>query len=307
MTRLSNWRNLDLNLLVVFCAVMQERSVTGAAAKLNMSQPAVSHAIKRLRDAVGDELLVRTPVGLEPTPFALRIHPRLAESLDSIRTTVQGAKNFSPQTAERQFKIALNNYAALVLAAPLVTAVAREAPGIQLELRPSGTVEVTEALDTGEIDAVISQIASPGDRFSDVRLFEEGFAALVREGHPAVSAGAISLENFGALLHLVLSSTGEDTDFVADVLRGAGLTRKVAARVPLLAAGRILLDSDLITVMGRRAAHALAASGPLQVVELPFDTPVFPMAMMWHRRLDDSEAHKWLRQILVRVAKSVRN
>jgi DNA-binding transcriptional LysR family regulator len=219
---------------------------------------------------------------------------------------VQSAKNFTPQTAERRFQIALNNYAALVLAAPLVTAVAQEAPGIQLDLRPSGTVEVTEALDTGEIDAVISQIAAPAERFSDVRLFEEGFSVLVRKGHPAVSAGKISLQDFGALLHLVLSSTGEDTDFVAEGLRSAGLGRKIAARVPLLAAGRILLDSDLVTVMGRRAAHALAASAPLQVIELPFDTPVFPLALMWHRRFDDVEAHKWLRQIVVRVAKSVR-
>jgi DNA-binding transcriptional LysR family regulator len=301
------WRTLDLNLLVVFHAVMQERSATAAGVRLNMSQPAVSHALTRLRQSLGDDLLVRTPDGLDPTPFALRIEAGVAEALDQLRTTIEGAKDFVPKTAEREFTIALNNYSALVLAAPIAEAVARAAPGIRLNLRPSGNLVVTENLDRGSIDLVISQIPAPAERFSDVRLFDEGFSALVREAHPAVADGDISIQALGELRHLVLSSTGENTQFVDVALKKAGQSRRVAMQAPLLAAGRILIESDLVAVVGTRAARALAAVSPLRVARLPFETPSFPIAMLWHRRFDDFEAHKWLRGLITKVGRELRH
>ncbi|MDH7799460.1 MULTISPECIES: LysR family transcriptional regulator [unclassified Beijerinckia] len=302
-----NWRNLDLNLLVVFQAVMETKSATAAAGKLNISQPAVSHALTRLRGSLNDELFVRTPGGLEPTPFALNLSKGVRTALDELQVALDGAAEFVPATAEREFTIALNNHAALVLAAPLAAAIAKEAPGIVLNLRPSGTLDIAEALDRGDIDGTISQLAAPAERFADVKLFDETFAAIVRADHPSIGqADQISLEALSALPHLLVTSTGENTDFVDKALRERGLSRKIVLRAPLLATESILLRSDMVAIVGRRAAQAFALNASLRVLDLPFETPSFPIALLWHRRFDHLPAHQWLRGLIIGVAKLAR-
>jgi DNA-binding transcriptional LysR family regulator len=144
-----NWRNLDLNLLVVFNAVAQERSATRAAAKLNMTQPAISHALNRLRSALRDDLFVRTPEGMEPTPHAEWLIGPVRAALESLHSALDSAAAFDPATTEHDFAIALDNRGALVLAPPVAAAVAAEAPGVTLDMRPSGTLDLAERLDRG--------------------------------------------------------------------------------------------------------------------------------------------------------------
>jgi DNA-binding transcriptional LysR family regulator len=300
-----NWRMLDLNLLVVFDVVAQERSATRAAAKLNMTQPAISHALARLRGALRDELFVRTPDGMEPTPYAERLAGPVRAALESLRTALDGAAAFDPATAERRFVVALNNRAALVLAAPLAAAVAAEAPGVDLDLRPSGTLDLAERLDRGELDLALGGLAVPGERFAALRLFEDEFMALVRRGHPAAVDGALGLDALGAYPHLALSSTGEDVTFVDAELAQHGLARRIALRAPLLAAAAALAQSDMIAIISERTARAFARAAPLEVLRLPFATPRLLTAMLWHRRLDDVPAHRWLRGMVLHVAHTV--
>ncbi len=296
-----NWRTLDLNLLVVFDAVAQARSVTRAATRLNMSQPAISHALARLRAALQDELFVRTPDGMEPTPFAKRLAGPVRAALQGLSAVLEGAAEFDPATAGRSFVIALDNRAALVLAAPIAAAVAAEAPGVSLDLRPSGTMDLVQRLDHSELDLALGGFAASNERFADLRLFEDGFAALVRRGHPATRT-ELSLAALGDYPHLVLSSTGEKTDFLDAELARHGLARHVALRAPLLAATAVLTQSDMITVLGERTAQAFALIAPLEVIRLPFASPQVVTAMLWHRRLDDVPAHRWLRSLVLRVA-----
>lgn len=298
-----NWRTLDLNLLVVFDAVADTRSATRAAARLNMTQPAVSHALTRLRTALGDELFLRTPDGMEPTPYAESLAGPVRAALATLGTALQGTEAFDPAVASRTFTLAADNHAALVLAAPLAAAVAAEAPGVALHIRPSGTLGLAALLDRGELDLVLGRTAAPGDRFADRLLFEDGFAALLRHDHPAAAAGALSLDALGALPHLELSSTGDGTGFVDEALAGAGLQRRIAFCGPLLAAPAVLAASDMVAVMGLRAAHALARAAPLAVRPLPFETPRIVSAMLWHRRQDGVPAHRWLRATVLRVAR----
>jgi DNA-binding transcriptional LysR family regulator len=300
-----NWRMLDLNLLVVFDAVAQERNATRAAAKLNMTQPAVSHALGRLRSALHDELFVRTPEGMEPTSYAERLVGPVRAALESLHTALDGAAAFEPETAERGFTLAMDNRAAVVLAAPLVAAMSAQAPGVQLDLRPSGTLDLAERLDRGELDLAIGGLAAPAERFSDLRLFDNGFAAVVRRGHPAAIDGTISLGALGDFPHLILSSTGEATDFVDTELARHKLARRVALRVPLLAAAATLAQSEMVAILSERTARAFAGSAPLEVLTLPFVSPRQVTAMLWHRRVDKVPAHQWLRTVILRVARTM--
>lgn len=299
-----NLRSLDLNLLVVFDAVMQERSVTKAAVRLNMAQPALSHALTRLRHALQDDLFIRTPGGMAPTPQAEDLADGVRAALQGLRTTLDRAASFVPATAERRFAIAVNNHAALVLAAPLAAAAAAEAPGVVLDFRPSGTLDLAEQLDRGDLALAIGATAAPGDRFSDVRLFHDRFVVLMRRGHPAEAQGALTMATFAAAPHLVVTSSGEGMAFVDEALARAGLSRRVALRAPLLATWAALLQSDMIAVISERAAREFSRFASLTILSLPFPSPHLATAMLWHRRVSGVHAHRWLRELVIRVAKT---
>jgi DNA-binding transcriptional LysR family regulator len=301
-----NWRQLDLNLLVVFDAVMRERNATRAAEKLNMSQPAVSHALARLRAALGDELFVRTPEGMEPTPQAEHLAPSVRQALADLSAALGSKAIFEPRTATRDFVMAANNYAALVIATPLAAAVAREAPLVTLDIRASGTLDIAERLDRGDLDLALGGMAAPGDRFRDIRLFEDRFACLLRRGHPAIkAAGKIDARLLAELPHLDVSSTGQGTGFIDEELARLGLERQIVLRAPLLATAGMLAQSDVVTIMAERAARAFAANASLQVMALPLPSPTLTMAMLWHRRMDDQPAHRWLRGVIRGVCRAL--
>ncbi|SJZ39591.1 DNA-binding transcriptional regulator, LysR family [Enhydrobacter aerosaccus] len=301
-----NWRRLDLNLLVVFDAVMQERSATRAAEKLNMSQPAVSHALARLRTALRDDLFVRTPEGMEPTPQAERLAPSVRQALADLRAALDGARDFEPAEVERRFVVSVNNYAALVIAPALAATVSREAPFVTLDLRPSGTINIAEQLDRGDIDLALGSLAAPAERFSDLRLFEDRFACVLRRDHPLLrSRKTIDVPSLATLPHLELSSTGDGTKFIDDELARFGLERRIALRAPLLSTAGILAQSDMVAVMAERAALVFADRVPLEVVALPFTSPRLTVAMLWHRRVDDQPAHSWLRSLVTRLSRSL--
>src|SRR6201993_3196485 len=145
-----NWGAFDLNLLIVFDAVMQERSVTRAGRRIGLSQPAMSHALSRLRHMLKDQLFVRTPEGMVPTPRAEQLADPLRRALDDMQLALE-PETFSPKEANRRFTIAVNNYAAVVVSPALVLAAADAAPFVQLDLRPSGTLRVLDLLDRGEL------------------------------------------------------------------------------------------------------------------------------------------------------------
>lgn len=300
-----NWRMLDLNLLVVFDAVARERNATRAAARLNTTQPAISHALARLRNALRDDLFVRTPDGMEPTQYAERLIGPVRAALERLRTALEDAPTFEPETADRGFTLAMDNRAAVVLAAPIGAAVGAQAPGVHLDIRPSGTLNLAEHLDRGDVDLAIGGLAAPAERFSDLRLFDNSFVAVVRRGHPAAIEGKITLQALGEFPHLALSSTGEETDFVDTALTRHKLVRRVVLRVPLLAAASTLTQSEMIAILSERTARTFAGSAPLEVLTLPFASPQQVTAMLWHRRLDKVPAHQWLRALILRVARSV--
>jgi DNA-binding transcriptional LysR family regulator len=294
-----NLRSLDLNLLVVFDAVMEARSVTVAASRLNMAQPSMSHALRRLRDALKDELFIRTPDGMVPTPKAERLAGRVRASLSGLRDAIEEKTLFVPEHAERRFILAMNNRAVLTLAAPLAAIVAAQAPGILLDIRPSGTRNVLEELDRGHIDLAIGGLTSENERFNHLILLEDRYVAVIRKSHPLAQGHTLSLAHFSELPHLALSSTGDMDAFVDVEMSNNNLNRRVMLRAPLLAAAAILQQSDMVAVISAHAATAFARTHELKVMQLPFSSPALTTSMIWHRRFDIEPSHQWLRTILV--------
>jgi DNA-binding transcriptional LysR family regulator len=285
---------IDLNLLVVFDAVMRERNVTRAGARLGLSQPAISHALMRLRHMMNDELFVRSPKGMLPTPRAEELALPLRQALDGLQHALEPA-TFDP-SAKRTFRIAADNYAAIVLVAPMAGRIARDASGAMLEFRPSGTLDVFDLLDRGQLDLAIGSYPKQGERFSRRLLLKDTFVALLRKDHPAAQNREITMEKLALLPHLEISSAHHSTDFVDDALSRKKLARRVTLRAPFLSAVQILAASDSVLVLPQRVARELITRRPLVIRPLPHASPSIETAMIWPRWFDNQPAHRWLRQ-----------
>jgi DNA-binding transcriptional LysR family regulator len=298
-----NWGAFDLNLLIVFDAVMRERSVTRAGDRVGLSQPAMSHALNRLRYMLKDELFIRTPSGMVPTPRAEALAPPLRNALSEMQHALEPAA-FDPASSDRHFTLTVNNYAAVVIAPPLVAAVSAAAPAVRLALRPSGTLDVVEQLDRGELDLAIGTRDSPGERFAAASLLDDAFVTVMRRGHPATRR-KLSPAAFAALPHLEISSSREDTGFIDGWLAERKLKRRIALSAPYLSAAAILVQSDLVATMSRRFAQEFVRHHPLQLCRPPYESPAVRTLMLWHRRLDRDPAHLWLRTLIAAVTKGL--
>jgi DNA-binding transcriptional LysR family regulator len=301
-----NWGAFDLNLLIVFDAIMQERSVTRAGQRIGLSQPAMSHALNRLRYMLKDDLFVRTPEGMVPTPRAEQLATPLRHALSEMQLALE-PDTFVPADAKRRFVLAVNNYAAVVLVPPLVAAVCAMAPSVQLDLQPSGTLDITDRLDRGELDLALGSFEAPGERFTVEPLLEDPFVAVMRRGHPATggSGKRLSAKTFAALPHLEISSSGDDVFFIDRWLAERGLARNIAHRAPYLAAATMLVQSDMVATLRRRIAQEFVRNNPLEIREPPYESPVVREVMLWHRRLDNQPSHRWLRNAILSVSRSL--
>lgn len=297
---------IDLNLLVVFDAVMQERNVTRAGLRLGLSQPAMSHALTRLRYMLKDDLFVRSPKGMLPTPRAEQLALPVRSALDGLQHSLEPTQ-FIPSEATRSFRVAVDNYSAVVLVGPLAGRITKIAKGVTLEFRPSGTLNILDLLDRGELDLAIGPFPEQGERFSRVSLLQDDFVVVMRKGHPAAGVRELSMEAFAALSHLAISSVPYATDFVDQALARRRLTRRIQLRAPFLSAVRILVASDMVSVLQRRIADELVRYRPLLIRPLPHSSPTVETAMIWPRWLDNQPAHRWLREIVGLVTKGLRS
>jgi DNA-binding transcriptional LysR family regulator len=296
-----NLRSFDLNLLTVFDALFETQSVTRASTQLGMAQPALSHALKRLRLALEDELFIRTAQGMMPTPRAKLLAGPVRDALRSLGVAIGGDQAFDPASHAQHFDIVMNNWAALTLAAPLAMVCGAEAPGIVLHIRPVGGQNIGDLLDRGGLDLAVSNKPLTG-RFMAAELALDSYVVVARRGHPVSAAPVVSAESLAAFPHLVLSSTGEDDRFLDQWLSAGGCERRIGISAPLLAAPAILRDSDMIAVLSRRAATEFCSAADLELIELPFVTPAIRHWIVWHRRSEPDPAHRWLCQKLSALA-----
>jgi DNA-binding transcriptional LysR family regulator len=288
---------LDLNLLKVLDAIMQERSLTRAGRKLGLSQPAASHALARLRHVLGDELFIRTPDGMQPTPRAQRIAEPVREALRVLRTTLE-PEHFEPTHSARRFTLLANNYAARAVIPSLSRMIAEAAPGVVLDVRQLSTADVLDQLDTGGADVALTHLVDGGERFKCVRVADDDYVALLDRQHPIAKLGDFTPEHLARIPHVAITSGADDTSFVDDALGKLGLSRKIAICVPLLSIVLMLVGADRLAVLPRRPANGLVAVCPLVIRELPFASPRTEVSMIWHRGLDNDPAQRWLRGMI---------
>jgi DNA-binding transcriptional LysR family regulator len=294
-----NLRSIDLNLLVILDALLREGGVTGAALRLNLTQPAVSIALRRAREVFGDPLLVRSGAGMRPTPVATALAPRLAEALAGV-AGLFSARVFDPATSARSFSLATSDLAEILMLPGLLSSLRRAAPGVSLVARSVEAVPLSspEARE-GDLDLTIGGMPVPGRPYLDAVLFEDHFVMLARPGHPALTR-PLTVERFAALPQALVSPQGTSPGGPIDAaLAGFGLTRHIALSLTRFAAlPAVLAQSDLVACVPRALASQPAFAGPSESFPLPFASPGYAMRMLWHPRHDADPAHRWLRMIV---------
>lgn len=291
------WASVDLNLLIVFDALMQEHNLTRAGRRLGLSQPATSHALARLRQMLNDDLFIREPDGMRPTLRAQQMAEPVRDALRILRLTLE-PEDFDPARSARTFTLLVNNYAARALIPTLARRVADIAPNVTLNIWPIGVSDVLDHLDADGADVALSGLVDGGERFKCVRIIDDDYVALIDKQHPAANEAELTPQRLAEIPHVVITAGGDDTDFVDLALQERGLARKVAVRVPFVSVALMLVGSDRLAVIPRRAANSLALVCPLVVKELLFASPHIELSMIWHRRLDNHPAHRWLRRMI---------
>lgn len=293
---------VDLNLLRVLDAVLAERHVTRAAARLGMTQSAASHALARLRAQLGDPLLVRGPRGaLVPTARAELLAPVVTRALGELAAVWRG-EAFTPETAERTFHVGAGDLAELAVLPALAARLARLAPRCALLVRPVPDDTAAE-LAAGSLDAVLAP-ARPRDLVGGCvqrTLFDETFTVAMRRGHPA-ARGTLTLDRYCALSHLLVAPRGSFGGFVDAALAAHGRRRHVAVAAPhFLIAPMVIASTDLIATLPGRLVASVRSLG-LTLRPPPIEVPGFAMHLLWHERTRTDAAQRWLREQIVAAA-----
>lgn len=293
---------VDLNLLVALDALLTERSTTRAAARLRLTQPALSRALGRLRRLFDDPLLVRGPRGLVPTQRAVELADPVRRVLAEIERVVAHTPRFDPASAQRTFRLAMIDFAEMVLLPPLLTRLAREAPAVDVDVRALYT-GAYEALEQGQLDGAVGVfVDTPPAGISRRKLFDERFVCVARAGHPAL-ARPLTLERYAALDHVVIVPRGlKDRGFADEALAKHGLARRITLRVPhFLVAPHVVASTDLVITLSERVARRFATLLPLVIVEPPLELPRFSVHLIWHERQQSDPANAWLREVLAQL------
>lgn len=289
---------IDLNLLRVMQAVDQEGSVTLAALRLGMSQPAVSNALARLRRTLDDPLFVRSTSGMEATPRARRVVDAMDAALGLIRQGLRDDTAFEPGRTTETFDLLMSDLGEVVFLPRLMAHVREHAPRATVRTRQLARGSYAEALEAGLADLAIGYLPQARGSLRSRRLFSDQFICMVRAGHPVLDA-PLTLERYAELSHLSVSRRGNQEALVTSAFAAVGVERRVALVLPHFAAAPgVVLASDLAVTAPRRLLKACAGMGVVGVA-LPVPVPSIDLALYWHERLHDDTAHRWLRELFV--------
>ncbi|MBY5850565.1 LysR family transcriptional regulator [Rhizobium ruizarguesonis] len=300
---MNNLQAVDLNLLVAFDAIMAERSVTRAGARIGRTQPAMSAALARLRQLFQDELFVRSPSGLEPTPRALDLAEPIGKSLRHAQEALAFSGVFDPRSSSASFRLGLSEHPAFALLPKLLAAIRQAAPNISVDVKGFVARErAVEMLDAGEVDAAVGVPVSSSPRILSRLLFEESFVSIVRVDHPS-AAKSLDLETFVGLDHLLVSPEGDRYGHVDRKLSEFGLRRRLGLTLPqMYAAPAIVAETDLVATLMRGIVEISDSRARLSIHKPPIELLPVSFALSWHRRNDSHVGQQWFRELIRSVA-----
>ena len=289
---MNDLRRVDLNLLVVLDALLSEQHVTRAAERLHLSQPAVSHALARLRDLLGDPLLVRQGGMLVPTARALELAAPLAEALAQVQALL-APNRFDPASAKRRFRVAMSDYSAAIFLPGLVRVLRREASGIDLQIIQASREGMVEGVLNGDIDLAAGVFPDMPAELRTAALFEEHYTCLL-DRNSLPQGGALDLPTYLSRPHVLLEMRGSGTPEIERALTTLRERRRVAISLPHWnVAPQLISGTDLILTVSSRSVRDLV-HGDLIVVPPPFDIPPFTFVLAWHKRRGGDQALNWL-------------
>lgn len=295
----------DLNLLPVFVALMEERSVTRAADRLGMTQPSLSNALARLRVLMQDQLFVRERYGIQPTPTALALAPRIAAAVEELTNCVMGQQDFDPSQASRQMTLAVSGYVEYVLIPPIIARLRQVAPGIEIRLLPYGNELAETGVVSGTTAFVLGRILDPPDNLVVQHLMDDGLACIVRADHPEIG-NAISREQYERMAHVNVMPPGRQRTGVFKALERQGLKRHVVTSVmSFLVVPEIVAVTDYCATLPSLICKRLAADSRMKVLPTPVRLETFPVEIAWHVRYREDPAHRWLRQLVGDIAREL--
>lgn len=317
-----NISGIDLNLLVAFDALMEHKNVTRAARAVNLSQPAMSNALSRLRDLFADELLVRSPAGMRPTPRALEAHDAVRNVLTAIDGVFDTSNRFDPDKDARTFRVAMAEDPSLFLLPTLTQRIAAAAPRIEIEVVSTSILPGVELVQSGEVEACVAM--TPKNLPKELRftpVFRERLVAVVRKDHPIVKGAKnaraaarpaaetdskIPLKDFLAYPHVSLRPSSNAPRRVDDALAKIGKERVVAVTVPhFMVLLYLLPGTDMIACVAEKLARRVAPALGLVLLDMPVRVPAYDVCLVWHRRFDQDRGHMWLRDTIIAEGKSL--
>ena len=319
--------NIDLNLVRVFNAVLEERGVTKAAERLRLTQSAISHALAKLRSSLGDQLFIRGPDGMHPTPRALELAQSLRPALHQIDEAF-ARPNFNPRTTEMEFSISTTDYLTGALMPEFMARIRRDAPNARCWLRPLSNLNLTEELDRGTVHLAIGSFGSIPARFISEPLFSDPNVWIMRQGHPA-SLGPFGLRELSAYPHLdilisgqIQSTAGATIDqgglerayissnpqHIEGLLKSEGLTRRVGAIVShILTVPSLVAATDMLAFVPRQFALQASRTLGLAWKDPPYQAPMLQISMLSHRTMGSHSSIAWLRKQLIESSKKFKN
>ncbi|MDB5872082.1 MAG: LysR family transcriptional regulator [Ramlibacter sp.] len=302
---MSSNRNVELHLLACLDALLQERQVTRAAERMNMSQPGMSNALARLRQKLDDPLLVRTAHGMVPTERAMQLQASVRAALRHVDAAFAAQSTFDPATARNTFKIAMSDYVSMLFMPSIMDTIVREAPSMRVVLGPSDALRLRERLEEDGFNLCIGYYTEMPEDLHVSDIFTDTISCIARAGHP-VFKGSIELGDYVKQPHILMVGGTHTTTVEAKTdaaLKELGQSRNIVMWMPnQLTLPALVASSDLIATVPTELARRSQFRSQLQVLDLPFEVPDMRLSMVWHELTHHDAAHRWLRQKFREVA-----
>jgi DNA-binding transcriptional LysR family regulator len=303
---LSSLSRIDVNLLVALDVLLEERNVTRAAKRLAVTQSAMSQTLQRLRDALGDPLLVRRGLGMVPTPRAEALAAPLRVALESLARAIVEQPSFDPARAKRTFRLALYDVYAISVLPRVVARLVAEAPEVELDVTPVDPDTIEDRLRHGDVDVALLRTRRYPSDLAHESVLRERLVTMLRADHPALAKGTPTAAELARHPHAMIRLSGRGGSEVDSRLATKGISRRVQVRQPyFLAAAAVVSTSDLVISLPRTAGRALAERWPVTLLDPPFGPFEYAIGATWSRHYDAEPGHRWLRELVMQALREV--